>query len=215
MSNTGVLPRCTKCNSLERHRAIRDAMLKLRGVLLFDKMRVLQFSQDRSVEADWFAHHEVSVYSGSNSLDLEAINRPDGSYDMIICNHVLEHVPRDGLALREMLRVVGTGGIVFLSVPSPHRSKKTRDWGYPDWNQHGHIRIYGLDILQKLDEWAPNTNYLMLKLCDRVTEVEESAFLITNSDDIFAKTLKNISADMVYPTSQDFQLNNQDKFCSD
>lgn len=63
-------PRCEKCQCLERHRAYRGVFEGLRDDGFKEKI-FLQFSQDRTVEPDWFASHEVSIYAGDNSLDLQ------------------------------------------------------------------------------------------------------------------------------------------------
>ena len=54
----------------------------------------------------------MSVWGGKNSLDIQAIDLPDGSYDWVISNHVVNFIPDDLSALREMNRVAGQDGIV-------------------------------------------------------------------------------------------------------
>lgn len=50
--------------------------------------------------------------------DLTAYPATDGAFDLVFCNHVLEHVPDDVAALREMARVTRPGGLVVLGVPN-------------------------------------------------------------------------------------------------
>jgi len=198
MAITGLAPRCTKCQSLERHRAIRCIMLLLRESFKFYSLRALQFSEDFSVIGEWFAHHEVSVFNGNNSLDLQKIDRPSASYNFIICNHVLEHVPDDRIALIEMQRVVGDSGLIFLSVPSPHIFETTRDWGYPNWEQHGHFRIYGRDLIDKMRTCLPGSTIAMLDLRDEVTNTSESAFLITRSPNVALVIQKELESYLLH-----------------
>lgn len=176
MSVSGVPPRCETCQSLERHRSIREFFnaLKSRRLKSFD---VLQFSKDPAVDPRWFGHFEVSMYGGANSLDLQNIDRPDGRYDLVICNHVLEHVEDDGAALRELVRVLKPGGCLFLTVPDPIRRSVTTDWGYPDEAQHGHFRTYGADIVERFVRHAPRVGIERANLKDSVTGTPDHAFI--------------------------------------
>ena len=111
-------------------------------------------------------------------MDLQRIDRHSGSYDLVICNHVLEHVPDDGAALRELLRIVKSSGVVFLSVPDPCRRARTRDWGFPDQNRHGHYREYGADIAARFHEHLPGAIAARLDLVDEVTATPICAYIL-------------------------------------
>ena len=181
LSMTNMLPECMGCHSLERHRAIR--MHWQSGVFksLNDKV-ALQFSNDPSICPEWFKHYEISIYKQKNSLDLQNINKPDETYDFIICNHVLEHVPNDKKAIMELFRVVKQGGLVYLTFPAPLLFESTQDWGYPDKNKHGHYRIYGFqDVKKLLDDIIGTTNYSTELACDPVTGDSELVFCIRKS----------------------------------
>lgn len=54
---------------------------------------------------------------GAFLCDLTAIPRPDGSYDAILCNAVLEHVPDPEAAMAEFHRLLAPGGVLVASVP--------------------------------------------------------------------------------------------------
>jgi ubiquinone/menaquinone biosynthesis C-methylase UbiE len=49
--------------------------------------------------------------------DICAIPVPDGSFDAVLCSEVLEHLPDPGKALRELARVVRTGGRLIVTAP--------------------------------------------------------------------------------------------------
>jgi hypothetical protein len=143
---SGMPPKCGACKSLERHRALRSVYQALEPHLPFTEMSALQFSNDRSVESNWFESYEISVYKVANSIDIEAVDRKDGQYDAVICNHVLEHVKEDDTALGELMRITSERGFLQISVPGSCRMEKTRDWGFPDPSKHGHYRQYGMDF---------------------------------------------------------------------
>lgn len=180
MSVSGQHPRCLGCNSLERHRFVRAVFQNI-WTEDFKSLRTLQFSRDPSVKGDWFESHEFSVYGGRNSLDLEAINRPDSSYDVVIFNHVLEHVADDHTAVVELFRITSDDGFVFLTFPNPIYRAQTRDWGYPDENLHGHYRHYGADVVQMFRSVVPQAFAFSHKGIDPVTRTADIAYFLCKS----------------------------------
>jgi SAM-dependent methyltransferase len=180
MSSTGRLPRCSGCRSLERHRQLRRVYAFLPAEDLAG-LEVLQLSPDIGVDAAWFRRYEVSEYGGDNSLDLQAIDRPDAAYDLVICNHVLEHVADDRQGLRELLRVTRPDGFVQLTVPSPHTRATTVDWGTPDPRAHGHYRGYGRDVRERFAQARPDATVLEVEVFDPVTAAGSYVYLWTAS----------------------------------
>ena len=189
LSVTGFLPRCEQCNSLERHRAIRSVWMALPHDWLKHRIAI-QISSDRSILPAWFKNYELSIYGGKNSLDLENIEREDKSVDIIICNHVLEHIKDDFKAFREMMRVLRPEGFLQLTVPNPMAVAKTYDWGYPKEEQHGHFRIYGKDIVERFKRAIPEVLVHQLIARDPVTEVEDYVYFWSKSKSVMAKLKK-------------------------
>ena len=179
-SPNGAMPRCVGCQSLERHRIFRIMFEKL-GPKNFAAWKSIQFSPDPTVDPDWFASHELSVYGEPGGLDIQAINRPDGTYDLVICSHVLEHVGDDRTALHELLRIVKPTGFLYLSIPDPFREEVTRDWGFPKPEKHGHWRVYGADVVQRFAAYIPDQPVLAYRGQDPVSGEWEGAFLLPRS----------------------------------
>jgi len=175
-SPTGKWPRCEGCQSLERHRLIRKVWLTVpEGIL--GKGSALQFSPDLSILSDWFSVFELSIYGGQNSIDMEHIDRADNSYDFIICNHVLEHIPDDRKAFSELIRVLAPEGILQITVPNPYRRPTTIDWGYPKAEDHEHFRVYGADVIDRLREAEPEADVLCVTSNDDVTDTKDYVYL--------------------------------------
>ena len=82
----------------------------------------------------------------------------DNEFDMILCNHVLEHIPDDTKAMQELYRVMKPGGYGILQIPQDlSRTKTYEDDTITDkaerakiFGQYDHVRIYGLDYFDKL-----------------------------------------------------------------
>ncbi len=92
-------------------------------------------------------------------LDLLDIDHPDESFDFILCNHVLEHIPDDRKAMREMYRVLKPGGTLLVTVPINEGLKETyenadvndarqREEHFGQWD---HVRYYGMDVEDRLE----------------------------------------------------------------
>lgn len=183
LSATGTPPACRRCGSLERHRIIREVW-DCFPVGFLRWQRVLQFSEDPSVEAGWFLEYEVSDFEEENSLDLQAIDRPDDSYDIVICNHVFEHVPHDAPAFSETLRILKPDGLLQFSVPNPKARAVTEDWGFPKPEQWGHYRVYGRDIVDRISQAVPGVHLLSIDVKDGVTLVEDFVYFASSDADI-------------------------------
>lgn len=95
----------------------------------------------------------------TREIDITDLEMKDNLYDVLICNHVLEHVTDDIQAMKELYRVLKPGGWAILQVPiSPILeesyedndiiSKKSRERYF---GQFDHVRIYGQDYFKRLE----------------------------------------------------------------
>ncbi|MBP1225879.1 class I SAM-dependent methyltransferase [Flavobacterium sp. 1355] len=82
----------------------------------------------------------------------------DNEYDVILCNHVLEHIPDDTKAMQELFRVLKPGGMAILQIPQDLSREVTfADDSITDqkerakiFGQYDHVRVYGRDYFDKL-----------------------------------------------------------------
>ena len=92
--------------------------------------------------------------------DLTSTNFKDESFDLIICNHVLEHIKDDKSALNEIYRVLKYNGISILQVPINVRREKTFEDSTIKskiqrekyFGQYDHVREYGLDFKARVEQ---------------------------------------------------------------
>lgn len=191
LSSTGEPPRCVECLSLERHRQLRLVYARFPREFLAG-LEVLQMSPDVGVDPAWFACCEVSVFGGANSLDLERIDRPDARYDLVVCNHVLEHVEDDRQGFRELLRITRPEGFLQITVPTPYTRERTKELGYPDEGAFGHWRAYGRDLVERFAEAAPGVHLVQVEAFDPVTGAGGYVYFWSRSAD----TARRIRAHM-------------------
>jgi SAM-dependent methyltransferase len=194
LSIAGLPPRCLRCGSLERHRVARTIIDAIRLPDRFAAYRLMRFSPDPIVAENWFASAELSIYDGDNSLNLEAINRPDGAYDVVICSHVLEHVHDDTSALRELTRILSPEGFLLLIVPRVLSGGLTEDWGFPDPAKNFHYRGYGSDFDARLVSILPELHIMAAALPDPVTGDVKRVHVFTRSDFWRDRLLAEVSA---------------------
>lgn len=113
-------------------------------------------------------------------MDINAMPFEDNSYDVVFCNHVLEHIPDDVHAMKEILRVMKPGGWSILQVPQNYLMEKTdEDLTVTDpkererrFLQNDHFRLYGKDYADRLKKagFEVEENHLVNELAPELAE---------------------------------------------
>jgi len=80
--------------------------------------------------------------------DIQALRFGDGEFDLVLCNHVLEHVADDVSATAELARVTASGGMALITLPGDWSRAATV--AFPDRTFNGHHRDYGTDVVDLL-----------------------------------------------------------------
>lgn len=147
---------CPVCGSLPRHRILASWCDKNKD--LFVSSKVLYFAPERCMMR-WFKNNKVrpdtaDLYSpdAELKLNIQDTGLPDESYDVIICNHVLEHVDDYMKALREMRRILKPDGVFICSFPvSPDvdlvledPSASSEEQRLRVFGQSDHVRLFGI-----------------------------------------------------------------------
>lgn len=157
-----ISARCPGCQSLHRHRllalAVRD------GAVTFSGQDVLHFAPEpimtkiiTGTGPKSYLTADITHGRADEVLNLEKIDKPEGSFDRIVASHVLEHV-NDGLAMAELYRILRPDGALIAMVPLVNGWSKT----YEDaaitsdraraehYGQYDHMRFYGADFRDRL-----------------------------------------------------------------
>ncbi|GHC56127.1 class I SAM-dependent methyltransferase [Ulvibacter litoralis] len=152
--------------SLERHRLFW-LYLKNETNFFSENLRVLHFAPEQAFYKRFrkmknLTYTTTDLNSPIADVKADICNLPfkDNSYDFIICNHVLEHIPDDTKAMQELFRVLAPGGTAILQVPYEADRKTTfEDDSITDpkeraaiFGQYDHVRVYGMDYFEKLAE---------------------------------------------------------------
>ena len=150
--------------SLERHRLFW-LYLKNETDFFTAKKKVLHFAPEQAFYKRFRKMQNLDYLTtdlNSPLADVKAdiCNLPfeDNTFDVILCNHVLEHIPDDTKAIQELYRVMKVGGIGIFQIPQDlSRDKTFEDNSIKDkkerakiFGQYDHVRIYGLDYFDKL-----------------------------------------------------------------
>ena len=91
-------------------------------------------------------------------MDITDIQYPDNTFDIVFCSHVLEHIPDDRKAMRELARVLKPEGWAVFMVPlnAEHTIEDPSITNPAErerlfW-QHDHVRLYGPDFKDRLEK---------------------------------------------------------------
>lgn len=146
---------------------------KIRGV------RILHFAQERALYL-WMKKNQIvpvtaDLYNPADlKIDIEDTGIKDDSYDLIICNHVLEHVSDYRKALKELYRITSPGGRVIISFPVDCRLETVyetdREMSDQErihhFGQRDHRRVFGSDSPDMLKSYGFELTEIRGASCD-------------------------------------------------
>ena len=129
------------------------------------KLKVLHFAPEQAFYKRFRALKNLDytitdLNSPLADVKADICNLPfnDNEFDVILCNHVLEHIPDEAKAMQELYRVLKPNGMAILQVPQDLSRETTfEDNSITDkkerakiFGQYDHVRIYGRDYFNKL-----------------------------------------------------------------
>ena len=158
---------CPHCGCTDRERHLFLYLDRLKLWKQFEGATVLHFAPERAISsviesAQPLEYLRADLFPASSKIekiDLMAIPCGDSTFDILIVNHVLEHVQDDIKALNEIHRVLKPGGIAILQTPYSAILEKTFCDNGIDTNlmrhhaygQEDHVRLYGKDIFKLIE----------------------------------------------------------------
>lgn len=153
--------RCIQCNSVQRHRLLY--LVHSRIGLFHPDDTVLHFAPEPAVTqfvapyVKSYATADIAMEGVNHIVDIEKLPFESGSYSVVLCSHVLEHVD-DIKALAEIRRVLTADGRAILMVPIAEGCEKTyenSEISSPQdrtkyFGQDDHVRLYGRDFRDRV-----------------------------------------------------------------
>jgi Methyltransferase domain len=200
---------CPACRSAERHRVLY-LFLHRRTDVFKRPMRVLHVAPEagiqerlREVPAIDYVSTDLDPAAAMVAADLTDLPFEDESFDLVICNHVLEHIPDDVAAMRELRRVLDRRGFAVMQHPiDAGRAETFEDWSVIEpaareeaFFQNDHVRIYGRDFADRLSE-AGFVDITRMKYQDELPRDEIERYRLTQLPS--NQPARDIEADVIY-----------------
>jgi predicted SAM-dependent methyltransferase len=152
--------------SLERHRLMWLFLMEETDFFTSKKKKKVLHIAPEQCFLDIFRKQKNLDYITSDiespiaDVKADICNLPfnDNSFDIVFCNHVLEHIANDTKAMQELYRVLKPGGMGIFQIPQENSREKTfEDPTITDkkertliFGQYDHVRVYGRDYFDKL-----------------------------------------------------------------
>lgn len=158
---------CPNCLSLERHRLIW-LWLREKTTFLKSKQSVLHIAPEgcliprlEEIHREKYITADLDSPLAKVKMDIHHMPFQDNTFDVVLCNHVLEHVDDDIQAMKEINRVLKPGGFAIMQVPffSPVPEQTVSDPTITDrktreklFGQDDHVRRYGRDYTRRIQQ---------------------------------------------------------------
>jgi SAM-dependent methyltransferase len=153
---------CPVCGSLERHRLMSLYFRAATDIWDRRPKTVLHVAPEPAIarllcQARFLHYVSADLSDPGAMLHVDITNIPVRAnvFDIILCSHVLEHIPDDRRAMSELLRVLKPGGWAMLQVPICGDDTIEDPSAGPDererrFGRHDHVRSYGKDYPDRL-----------------------------------------------------------------
>ncbi|MGB4660621.1 MAG: glycosyltransferase, partial [Mobilitalea sp.] len=190
---------CPNCGSMDRERLYK-LFIETETDLLCANKEVLHIAPEKNFRNLLLNNKKLDYVCGdlypqdrlTKRIDITDIKYPENTFDVVLCSHVLEHVPDDRLAMKEFYRVLKPGGWGIMQVPicisidetyedfsitTPEGRKKA-------FGQDDHVRIYEKnDYIRRLVETGFEVE--LYNFAEKYGEKEASKYGFSKTDNLY------------------------------
>jgi SAM-dependent methyltransferase len=191
---------CYRCGTDDRERLIYLYLRDFVKIFKHKELKVLHIAPEFGIAQRLLKHLGDKNYIAADkftegytypsfvqNVDLLDLKFESNNFDLVICNHVLEHIVDDRLAMSQIFRVLKPGGKAILQVPFSPKHLTFEDFSITNpiqrqhlFGQHDHVRIYGSDYFDRLKEVGFTTERISLAL-----NMEYLQFDLNQKEEIF------------------------------
>lgn len=153
---------CPKCGSLPRTRRLWQLIepsIAGKDILQFSPSKSLSDKIANSNPKSYVTTDYEDEFEADKKHDIQAIDELDNSFDIVICYHVLEHIPDDRKAMSELYRILRPNGSCYIQTPFKDgdiyedNNITTPEGRLAHFGQEDHLRIYSVAGLKsRLEE---------------------------------------------------------------
>ena len=168
IASAGYRPNCIcpNCQSKDRDRLLYLFFNKRTDLFDGKLKKLLHFAPEPALKKLFqsqsyiqYRNADLNPDLADEQMDITNIPVASNSIDYIVCNHVLEHIPDDAKAMRELYRILKKGGKAVLQVPLALNLKETYEnpaitdphERETHFGQFDHVRVYGSDYTKRLE----------------------------------------------------------------
>lgn len=156
---------CPRCNALERNRVLWKYLTEEYQIQNQPFLKVLHFAPEKTLEKEMkkldnleYIGADLNPQLADYQIDITRIPYANEHFDLIICSHVLGHVPDEPKAIQEMKRVLDDSGLaIVMTVIDQHRPNtyenpnvKTPEEKLKLYGESDLVRLHGLDFQERL-----------------------------------------------------------------
>lgn len=158
---------CPQCGCNDRERWIYYVLSRHTDIPEMEG-RILHFAPEKSISKFMRTNGKIDYYTGDlaysramHVTDITDIQYKDETFDYVICNHVMEHIPDEAKAVSEIKRVMKKNGKWIFSFPvctdmdtfeNPRITSPEDRLKY--YGQEDHVRLYGRDFKERFEGYG-------------------------------------------------------------